>query len=149
MVMKRKLVIFIRGKYFLITFKSIAPCGMNCAICLAQQRDRNKCLGCREMSESKSSQCRKCIKMPGETIEENKMPFCSDKCEKFPCTRLKNLDKRCKNKYKISILDNLDNIKKFGITKFVKSEHNSCKLSNCEELLCVHRDSCLNCGEKR
>jgi len=77
------------------------------------------------------------------------MLFCSDKCEKFPCARLKNLDKRYRTKYKMSMLENLENIKKFEIKKFVKFEQKRWKCPKCGELLCVHRDSCLNCGEKR
>jgi hypothetical protein len=132
-----------------ITPKLIAPCGMNCGICLGHLRDKNKCLGCREMSESKPNQCRKCIIVHCKILKENKMLFCSNKCEKFPCTRLKNLDKRYRAKYGMSMLENLENIKKFGINKFVKSELKRWKCPKCEELFCVHRDSCLKCGEKR
>lgn len=77
------------------------------------------------------------------------MLFCSNKCETFPCARLKNLDKRYRTKYGMSMLENLENIIKFGINKFVKSEQKRWKCLKCGELFCVHRDTCLKCGEKK
>lgn len=129
--------------------KMIAPCGMNCGICIGHLRDKNKCLGCRKMSEGKPESCRKCIIMHCKILKEKKMFFCSDKCEKFPCLRLKNLDKRYKTNCGMSMLENLKNIRKLGIRKFIKSEQKRWKCSKCGELLCVHRNSCLNCNEKR
>jgi hypothetical protein len=131
-----------------IILELIAPCGMNCGICIGHLRDKNKCLGCREMSKGKPESCRKCTITHCEILKEKKMLFCSDKCEKFPCLRLKNLDKRYKTKYGMSMLENLENIKKFGIEKFAKSEQIRWKCPKCGESLCVHRDSCLHCGEK-
>ncbi len=129
--------------------KLVAPCGMNCGICLGYLREKNKCLGCREMDAYRSSYGRKCIIRSCQILKKNKWKFCSDKCKKFPCTRLKNLDKRYRTKYGMSMLENLEFINKFGIKKFVKSEQKIWKCPKCGELLCVHRDSCLKCGEKR
>ncbi|MDF1497103.1 MAG: DUF3795 domain-containing protein [Patescibacteria group bacterium] len=132
-----------------ITAKLIAPCGMNCAICIAHLRDKNKCLGCRDESADKPTSCRKCTISTCEFLKKNKMIFCSNKCEKFPCARLKNLDKRYKTKYGMSMLENLNNIKKQGIRKFVKNEQDRWKCQKCKKLLCVHRNFCLECGEAR
>lgn len=127
----------------------IAPCGMNCGVCFGYLRDKNRCLGCRIMCKSKPKQCRKCIIVHCEILKKNEMLFCSDRCDKFPCLRLKNLDKRYRTKYGMSMLENLKNIDTFGISKFVKSEQKRWKCTKCGELLCVHRDHCLKCGEKR
>ena len=134
---------------FTITSRLIAPCGMNCGICIGYLRDKNKCLGCREMSEGKPNSCRKCTIMHCKILKENKMLFCSDKCKKFPCPRLKNGDKRYRTKYGMSVLENLEQIKKLGIKKFVKTEQKRWRCPKCGELLCVHRTSCLKCDEKR
>lgn len=131
-----------------ITPEIIAPCGMNCGICLGYLRDKNKCLGCRGTDENKPNSCRKCIIKKCHILKKNKMHFCSDMCEKFPCTRLKALDKRYRTKYGMSMLENLEHIKKYGIIKFFKSEQKRWKCPKCGEQLCVHRDSCLKCGEK-
>ena len=129
--------------------KLMAPCGMNCGICLGYLRDKNKCPGCREMNENKPDYCRKCIIRDCDILKKNNMKFCSDKCEKYPCARLKNLDKRYRTKYGMSMLENLENIKKHGIRKFVQDEQKRWECSKCHETLCVHRDFCLNCGERR
>lgn len=92
----------------IINSKLIAPCGMNCGICIGYLRDKKKCHGCREMSEGKPEGCRKCLIMHCKILKEKNMTFCSDKCEKFPCSKLKNLDKRYKIKYKMSMLENLE-----------------------------------------
>ncbi len=129
--------------------KLIAPCGMNCAICLGYLREKNKCLGCREMSENKPFYCRKCIIANCEILKKNKWKYCSDKCEKFPCKRLKSLDKRYRTKYGMSMIENLKNIKKLGIRQFVRNEKVRWTCKNCGSIICVHRDVCQKCGEKR
>lgn len=130
-----------------ITPELIAPCGMNCGICVAYQREKNNCLGCRGIDENKPNGCRKCIIKSCETLKKDKMLFCSDTCEKFPCKRLKNLDTRYRANYRMSMLENLEHIKKSGLKEFVTSEQERWKCKKCGELLCVHRDSCLSCGE--
>lgn len=132
-----------------IISKLIASCEMNCGVCIGYLREKNKCLGCRITDAYEKSCGKKCIIRSCQILKKNKMKFCSNKCEKFPCKRLKNLDKRYKTRYKMSMLENLENIEKLGINKFVKSEQKKWECSNCGDLLCVHRDSCLNCGEKR
>jgi hypothetical protein len=98
-----------------ISLKLIAPCGMNCGICLGHLREKNKCAGCRTMDAYESSYGRKCIIRSCPILKKNNWKFCSDKCEKFPCTRLKDLDKRYRTKYKMSMLENLEDISKIGI----------------------------------
>lgn len=70
--------------------------------------------------------------------------FCYD-CEKFPCTRLKNPDKRYRANYGMSMIENLSYIKDHGINKFLKNEEDKWKCRVCGAGLCVHRDFCLNC----
>jgi len=74
--------------------------------------------------------------------------YCSDKCEKYPCLRLRNLDKRYRTRYGMSMVENLENIKKFGIEKFVVAEQSRWKCSECGELLRVHRLSRHKCVAK-
>ena len=124
----------------------IAPCGMNCGICSGYLREKNKCPGCREMYKNKPEYCRKCIIIHCEIRKKNKMKFCSNKCEKFPCKRLKNLDKRYKTKYHMSMLENLENIKSFGIRKFVQKEVERWKCPKCDRVITCHGGKCLSCG---
>ena len=115
--------------------KLIAPCGMNCSICVGYLREKNKCPGCNLMNK-KPEYCKKCIIRNCNILKKNKWKFCSDKCEKFPCRRLKILDKRYKTKYGMSMIDNLNMIKNKGIREFLKQQKKKYQKGN--KVLCVH-----------
>lgn len=89
----------------------IAPCGMNCGICLAYLRTKNRCEGCWGENEHKPKHCVKCVIKNCELLAKTDSKFCYD-CEKYPCTRLKQLDKRYRTNYSMSMIENLDSIKK-------------------------------------
>ncbi|MBU0529554.1 DUF3795 domain-containing protein, partial [bacterium] len=63
---------------------------MNCEICLAYLREKNKCPGCRNMGKSKPGYCRKCIIKNYELLTKTESNFCYD-CSNYPCRRLKQL----------------------------------------------------------
>ena len=115
----------------------IAPCGMNCSLCMAYLRDKNTCPGCRSNDEKTSNYRINCIIKNCERLKKNNWKYCSDKCEKFPCKRLKNLDKRYRNKYEMSMIENLENIKKLGIRKFIEKEKKRWIKGN--QIYCVHK----------
>lgn len=125
----------------------IAPCGINCGVCIAHLREKNKCYGCMSSDNIKSSRCIKCgIKFCNE---HNKSAFiyCFE-CQKFPCSRLKSLEKRYVEKYHLSVIDNLTYIKQYGIDEFIKNENEKWRCRQCGEVLCVHRSFCLNCKKE-
>ncbi len=115
--------------------KLIAACGMNCNLCIAYLRDKNKCPGCRY--QDNSNYCKKCIIKNCKVIEKNKWKYCSPKCEKYPCRRLKDLDKRYKTKYGMSMKDNLEFIEKKGIRKFIQNEKK--RWVKEDKIFCVHK----------
>ena len=123
----------------MINNSHIAPCGMDCGICLAFLRDKNRCNGCRQFSKEKPEYCRKCIIINCELLSKTESKFCYD-CVKYPCRRLKQLDKRYRTKYNMSMIDNLGLIKNIGLDKFVERENKRWICSNCGTILCVHRD---------
>ncbi|MFC1536172.1 DUF3795 domain-containing protein [Candidatus Neomarinimicrobiota bacterium] len=127
-------------------FELIAPCGMNCGICLGHLRYKNQCPGCRKKDAYESSYGRKCIIRSCQILKENNWKFCSDKCDKYPCIRLRNLNKRYRTKYNMSMIENLENIKGNGIRKFVKSEKARWACPECGGTVCVHRGHCLICS---
>jgi hypothetical protein len=129
--------------------KLIAPCGMNCGVCMAYLREKNKCPGCRGNNENKSISCVRCIIKNCRILKQNKLGFCSEKCKKYPCIRLRNLDKRYRTKYNMSMIENLENIKTKGIKKFLKNQKIKYTCSKCNGTICVHRSFCINCGAKR
>ena len=130
-------------------FSLIAPCGMNCGVCMGYLREKNKCLGCRSANENMPEYCKKCVIRNCEILRKNNWKFCSNKCEKFPCLRLKNLDKRYQTKYNMSMIENLNNIEESGIRAFVKNEKMRWSCSECGGTICVHKGYCYSCGEKK
>lgn len=89
--------------------KLIAPCGMNCGLCIAYQfkeNDLNKrgfhkkyCPGCIPRGENCTHMKDAC-----ELLAKGSIRFCFE-CESFPCKRLKALDKRYRTKYhKVAIV---------------------------------------------
>jgi hypothetical protein len=122
----------------------IAPCGMNCGICRAFLRDKNKCPSCRGSDKNKSTSCLRCRIMKC-TKRTGKYCFA---CVEYPCKRLKHLDKRYRTKYQMSMIENLDKIKKNGIRVFTKNETKRWTCSKCQGVVCVHGGECLVCGHK-
>jgi hypothetical protein len=125
----------------------IAPCGMNCRLCQAYERDKKACPGCRGNNSFKSKSCVACRIKNCEKIVEGRIEYCFS-CDGFPCARLKHLDKRYRTKYGMSMIDNLEAIRRFGIRHFVRNEKERWTCPECGELLSVHKAQCLSCGHK-
>ncbi len=126
----------------------IAPCGMNCSICMAYLREKNKCPGCREIDTNKPVTRVRCKIKNCSIFKNGNAKFCFS-CDKFPCTTLEHLDKRYRLKYGMSMIGNLLDIKKLGIRKFIKNEKLRWACPECEGTICVHKGYCYTCGEKR
>ena len=129
-----------------VTFEQylIAPCGMNCGTCIAYLRDKNKCPGCRIYSADKAISIQRCIIPKCMYLDKTESKFCYE-CEKYPCKRIKQLDKRYRTRYKTSFIENLKMIKEKGIKEFLVFESKRRTCSNCGSILSVHRDYCLVC----
>lgn len=123
----------------------IAPCGMNCTLCYAYQRNKSHCPGCRIDDEQKPFSCISCRIKNCENFNDEDKRFCYE-CKSFPCKRLKNLDKRYRTKYNMSMIDNLEFIKKNGLKKFTVNEKKIWACSNCGGYICVHKNGCLKCN---
>ncbi len=123
----------------------IAACGMNCGLCIGYLREKKPCGGCFKIDDTnKPKVCWSCKIVNCEYLSGTASGFCYD-CEKYPCTRLKNLDKRYRSKYRMSMLENLAFIKMHGLEAFLKNEEDRWKCSECGAGLSVHRDFCLDC----
>jgi hypothetical protein len=124
----------------------IAPCGMNCGSCIAFMRPKNRCPGCWVEDQQKSKACVQCIIKNCAHLENTDTKFCYD-CPKYPCPRLKQLDKRYSTKYRTSFLQNLMMIKENGIEHFLDFETKRRTCPNCGSTLSVHKGHCLACLE--
>ena len=128
----------------------IAPCGMNCGVCvsyLAMKYDLKKqgfrktyCSGCRPRGKNCTFMKKHC-----DLLGKGLVRFCYE-CEKFPCSRLKDLDKRYRTKYHMSMIENLKFIKEHGIERFLEKEEVKWRCPECGEVICCHNGLCLNCG---
>lgn len=123
--------------------KSIAPCGLICELCYGFQREKNKCDGCNS-NGTISSYCLKCT-IKNCTEKKDPQELCY-KCSKYPCRRLKDLEKRYTSRYGESLMHNFQQISEIGIRRFVKEQIEHWKCPECGQLLCVHKELCAYCG---
>ena len=123
----------------------IAPCGGNCGICKYYHRQKDTCPGCRGPDENKSKYCIECIIKNCDVLKKNNSEFCFD-CSKIPCKRLKNLDKRYRTKYHMSMLENLACIKEQGMDTFLEKETQKWTCPQCGGIVTCHGGMCLQCG---
>lgn len=126
----------------------IAPCGMNCGVCLAYLREKRKCPGCHGEDAYDSAYGVKCIIRNCEIVKKSQSGFCYE-CEKYPCRRLKQLDKRYRTKYSMSMIENLESIRRIGLLTFIENENERWRCTKCGGTICVHRGYCFACGERR
>lgn len=125
---------------------SIAPCGVICDICLGFQRTKNKCVGCNSIG-NKPYHCTVCSIKSCPEKKGNDKSLCYD-CNKFPCRRIKDLSKRYVTKYGVSLIENLQSIKGFGVEEFIAIQKEKWKCKVCNLLLCVHLAECVHCGNR-
>lgn len=126
----------------------IASCGMNCGICMAFLRKKNKCNGCRAVNTWNPKtrvECKikNCILMNLEEFE-----YCYQ-CPQYPCILIGNMDKRYKTRYGMSMIGNLNDIKNNGIEEFKRVEKEKWKCKTCGGVINVHDNICSNCKKTR
>lgn len=127
----------------------IAPCGMNCSLCigyLAMKNEVNKkglkrvyCEGCIPRGKN-------CLHMGDQCqlLGKGLVRFCYE-CKDFPCKRLKALDKRYSTKYHMSMIENLIAMRDSGLESFFKKEAEKWTCPDCGNMVCCHIGLCLNC----
>lgn len=136
----------VKSKFRSVSMSSalIAPCGINCALCSAYQRTKNTCPGCLS-DEPALSQCRDCsITLCAKKSSEAELCI---ECKDFPCKRMKQLEKRYREKYGETIFDSMRCIKTEGMDSFITKEHAKWTCT-CGSILCVHKSECMQCGKK-
>ena len=126
----------------------IAPCGMDCGACSRHLRAKDSCDGCRSEASVKPKYCAVCRIRNCETLGAGGADFCFE-CEKFPCARLRQLDKRYRTRYGMSMIENLGAIRDRGLASFIASEKERWRCPACGALIRVHKDACIHCGHAR
>ena len=125
----------------------IAPCGINCSICMAYLRKKNKCNGCRGVNLWNPKTRVECKIKNCNLLKTSDRKFCYE-CERYPCKLLKHMDVRYKTKYKMSVIDNLENIRKNGVEPFFAADNEKWKCKYCGCVICVHKGICSDCGKE-
>ncbi len=130
----------------------IAPCGMNCGLCKAYiaythgvPRVRGKvtyCAGCIPRAKNcyVIRSCKKLSKHQNQSCVQ---------CETMPCEKLAHLDKRYRERYGMSMVENLKELKEQGMDEFLKSQAGKYRCPDCGDVICVHDSKCYSCGYKR
>lgn len=131
----------------------IAPCGMNCRLCVAYQAreldinqkgfHRTYCTGCIPRGEHCQFMADQCDK-----VGKGQVRFCTE-CEAYPCKRLKSLDKRYRGKYHMSMIANLNSIRENGMEEFLCMQEEKWRCPTCGGTICCHNGLCLSCDLDR
>jgi hypothetical protein len=127
----------------------LAPCGMNCGICKAYlacihnvPRQKGKvthCVGC----HSRAKNCY--IKRGCQKLRKHEIENCSQ-CDVMPCKNLAHLDKRYRERYSMSMVENLKQLKAEGMTVFLESQRQKYRCPKCGDVVSVHDGKCYSCG---
>ncbi|MBN1152347.1 MAG: DUF3795 domain-containing protein [Dehalococcoidia bacterium] len=126
----------------------IAPCGMNCRLCRAFQRDKNACPGCRADDSTKPKSCALCAIKNCHNLAAARAKYCFS-CDSFPCRRVRHLDKRYRARYGMSMVENLRQIQTQGTRHFISAQKARWSCPGCGALLCVHDPECPDCRYRR
>jgi len=132
-----------------ISEELIAPCGMNCAICskylaYVNNLNRSQCIGCRPRNEGCAYLFDKCTGI--NHASKGNAAFCFE-CSQYPCKQINRMDDRYRKEYNMSVKENLENIEKKGISKFLEEQYNIHGCSKCDGLISIHNRKCFNCDE--
>jgi len=134
------------------TEELIAPCGMNCNICSGYLALKYKlkntgihipyCKGCRPRDKQCAFLKKRCKRLQNKTVQ-----FCYE-CPKYPCENLNHIDSRYRTFFQMSFLENLRDIKEYGMEKFLRKEEKKWGCPTCGGVLCCHNGLCFWCDRE-
>jgi len=135
-----------QGKF---TAELVAPCGMNCGICkryLAYSKsvpvEKGKVIYCQGCLPRKKN-CY--IKRGCKKLSSGEIKYCFE-CDRMPCEKLSHLDKRYRERYGMSMVENLKEIEGKGIETFLMNQEDRYRCSECGDIYSVHDGKCYKCG---
>ena len=129
-----------------------APCGIYCGMCrsyllkkkgmLEQRGYKQGCDGCR-------IRFKKCafIRRDCPVLLKKEIDFCFE-CEKFPCQNLKKVDKTYRERWSLSLIENLKRNKEIGTEEWLKEQEKLYTCPECGGEICIHDTECFDCNIK-
>lgn len=133
----------------MFTENMIAPCGLDCSLCVQAHEKENPCPGCTGPDANKPEFCSvKCTIIQCEIRKQNHFRFC-DECPQFPCAFLEERENRYMTQYALreSPLSNLKMIRESGMQAFLQKQKEQWSCA-CGGVISVHEGICNNCGKK-
>lgn len=128
----------------------LAPCGMNCGVCKAylaysrgvpKQRGKiTHCVGC--LIRNKNCY----IKRGCKKLSKGQIKFCFE-CAELPCKNLARLDKRYRERYGVSLVENLKQLKSVGVEAFLMAEQAKFACPSCGDVISIHDGRCYICNK--
>jgi rubrerythrin len=67
----------------------------------------------------------------------------------MPCKNLAHLDKRYRERYDMSMIENLKSINAKGMDGFLAEQATKCQCPICGGVVSVHDEKCYSCGNVR
>jgi hypothetical protein len=131
----------------------VAPCGMDCGVCgayLAHSHDVPRqrgviahCSGCRARGK-------RCAYLKGHcsALADGDVDFCFE-CADYACARLQHLDSRYRERYGMSLIENLDVVREAGVAALIDRQQARFACARCGRLRSVHNQKCYVCDEVR
>lgn len=129
-----------------IESEMIAVCGVYFTACSAYLNTKNPCPGCRApKNEHTRKSCKNCLKK--ECAFEQSLNWCFE-CEKFPCSKIKSLNKRYMENYNIDLVQNGIDAKS-DMEIFLDNQRKRFTCDNCGGIIDQHSKICSeNCNHK-
>jgi len=122
----------------------LASCGLNCYACYAHVRTKNRCEGCRGDVATLPKHCLQCA-IKNCSLQMN-VDFCVD-CPRFPCMRIKRLNKRYREKYQTDLIESMIRFRAIGAEAYLAEERAKYTCPQCGGVVSIHSRVCSECGK--
>lgn len=97
------------------------------------------CKGCRPRDKKCAFLKKRC-----DLLLSGRVQYCYE-CAEFPCRYLQHIDKRYRSLYRMSMIENLEDIKENGIERFLEKEEKKWRCPECGAMICCHNGICFGC----
>jgi hypothetical protein len=131
----------------------VGTCGLYCGACkfylshkkgIAEQKGHKRgCIGC----QARKTKCGM-IKKTCSDLRKNQITYCYECKGTIPCQRLERMENSYVKNYNLSLIKNLERMKKIGVKKWLEEQVEFYKCPECGGEICLHDRECYDCGYK-